>query len=134
VTNVLGSGGGGKKKLGELITSRVIDIQVEFIQVIANGAKSNLDKDLLVVGDELSRSIPFTETRDGEKTTVEGDRGRKERLDVKNRFRSRWFRQGSSRGNRRHRSEQRERGKGRNNLLLTSMREFDEAWLNDELS
>jgi hypothetical protein len=80
----------------------VVDIQVEFIQVIADRAKGNLDKDLLVVRDELSRSIPFTETRDGEKMTVEGDRGGKERLDVKNRFRSQWFRQGSSRGDRRH--------------------------------
>jgi hypothetical protein len=109
----------------------MVDVQVEFIQVIANRAKSNLDKDLFVGGNELGRSIPFTETRDGEKTTVEGDRGGKERLDVENRFRSGGFRQGGSRGDRRHRSEQRERGKGRNNLLLTSMREFDGAWLNE---
>jgi hypothetical protein len=134
VANVGGSVRGREKQVKESVTSGTVRVQGKFIQVVVDGTKGNLDNDLLVRGSKLRRIIFLAEASDREETTVKGDGRRKERFHVEDRVRSRKTRERRIRRNRRHRSEQREREKWRNNLLLTSMRGVDEAWLNDERS
>jgi hypothetical protein len=112
MTNVGRCVSGGEKKLRKSRTRDVVRIQSKFIEVILDGAKGNLDKNLFVGSKvEKGRIILATETGDREKSTVKRDR-RKVRLHIEDRFRGRTISQRGGGRNRRHRSAQRKREKG----------------------
>jgi hypothetical protein len=116
-----------EKKIGEGLTSGVIRVQRILIQIVLKRTESDLQDDLLVVGSKLSGRILLAQPRDREETTVKSNGRREERFDVENRGGGQRGRRRRVRWIRRHQRRQRKREKGRNNLLLTSIRVRDET-------
>jgi hypothetical protein len=115
MTNMVRSRRGGNKKLGKFVTSRAVGVEGMFIQMMLDGAKSNLENDMLVVRNKLGGAILLVETRSREKTAGKRNGRGEERRDVEDRSRGRRTRERGSRRSRRirrHQSARRKRRKG----------------------